>query len=30
MEIPKKCSIEIDTAFDLLVAEAQCDAHSFL
>jgi hypothetical protein len=30
VEIPKKFSIEIDTPFDLLVAEAQLDAHSFL
>lgn len=30
MEIPKKYSSEIDTPFDLRVAEAELDAHSFL
>jgi hypothetical protein len=30
VEIPKKFSVEIDTPFDLLLAEVHLDAHSFL
>jgi len=30
VEIPKNYSIEIDTPFDLRIAEAELDAHLFL